>query len=320
MNRSGSVVGIILVLALVAGRFFWKDLVGLFASPAPAAFPTRSLRPLTQKPSDGEAAPKQHVLGAKVQLTPLERSRLKPLGVVLSPGPAGRLAFSYRESDDPNDYTAVTFLLNAALFRTLSDQVFRFLPLQEDLPVVVTRCGIANAYWSRDTRSIVLCTELVDHFHAVFRSAPPAEQRAGVEGALLFTLTHELGHAAEDVLQLKLTGRAEDNADQFATLLLLAMGEQGLRAVLAAASWFRAEGGAELRAGRIAFWDEHALNAQRYINLLCYLYGQDPFRHVFLVGDQLLPATRATRCGDEYQRMRAGWKEELDRRLKTPLP
>jgi len=335
MSRNSSIGAVVLVLALIATRFFWKDIVELVApsKPAPVAFTTPGTRiqwaPKTGQgasntkisvPGAGGATGKQHIDFGNVQrVDATNRGKYIPLGQ-LAEGPTGRLVFSYEASQDPNDYTAVTFLVNRPLFQSLSNQVYTYLPLEQDLPVVVARCGKINAFWAPEERIIVLCTELIDFFYQVFRRLPQVEQRAAVDGALLFTLTHEVGHAAEDLLGLKLVGRAEDNADQFAVLLLLAMGEPGLRAIKAASLWFSAQGAMQFATGQIPYWDEHTLDAQRYVNLLCYLYGKDPFRHVFLVGDGHLPPERARRCGDEYQRMRAGWKEQLDLRLKRPLP
>src|SRR3954453_16695765 len=49
-------------------------------------------------------------------------------------------------------------------------------------------------------------------------------------GNTLFTLTHELGHAVISEFQLPVIGREEDAADAFATLALLHVGSDGLRA------------------------------------------------------------------------------------------
>jgi hypothetical protein len=313
MSRLSGIGGALVVIALVVFKIWGQDIVHWVASASADSSVTVAPKGVVL-PSKGEAKLQQ------LKLVPIDRARLRRLPVHVEEAPTGRLVFSYEESDNPNDYSAVTFAVNTPLFRSLSNEVYRYLPLEKDLPVVVATCHQANAFWNRETEMIVLCTELFDHFNSLFSGLrDPSARKAAVDGALLFTLTHELGHATEDLLKLKLTGMSESNADQFATLLLLAMGESGLMAIRNAAAWFEATGQAELR-GRIAFWDEHGLNLERYVNLLCYLYGKSPFKHAFLVGAGLLPVRRAERCGDEFERMRAGWKSQLDGRLKQPLP
>ena len=55
-------------------------------------------------------------------------------------------------------------------------------------------------------------------------------------------------------------------------------------------------------------WDEHALDIQRYYNVLCMLYGSDPERFEALPNQIELPWQRAWTCADhEYDRsVRAG--------------
>ena len=66
-------------------------------------------------------------------------------------------------------------------------------------------------------------------------------------------------------------------------------------------------------------WDEHSLDAQRFYNISCWLYGASPFRYVNLVAQGLLPAERAARCGDELNDLRRGWKQIAEPKLKRPF-
>jgi hypothetical protein len=61
----------------------------------------------------------------------------------------------------------------------------------------------------------------------------------------------------------------------------------------------------------LAFADEHSLGKQRYFNILCWIYGQDPDTHPDLIGPRVLPPNRAERCPGEFQRMVGSWEKLL---------
>ncbi len=89
--------------------------------------------------------------------------------------------------------------------------------------------GKANAWYSPDKHEITLCWEDIALTSILLsrREAWAAER---------WTIAHEGGHARVDILDLSLPGGEESNADQFATVLLLSMGD--LEGVLAAADYF----------------------------------------------------------------------------------
>lgn len=83
---------------------------------------------------------------------------------------------------------------------------------------------------------------------------------------------------------------------------------------------------ARLRAGAILFralaegrgticsedvWDEHALHEQRETNILCWLYGYDPFTVTFIPASFPEATGRLQRCGPEYQQTETAWETLL---------
>ena len=117
-------------------------------------------------------------------------------------------------------------------------------------------------------------------------------------------MSHELGHALIHVLELPITGREEDAADQLATLLLVDGSQHGLLAAAAAAQWFGDQSVWFVSRGEFA--DEHGLNQQRYYNILCWTYGANPTAHAELLA--YVPAARAQRCPAEYAQMQGSWE------------
>ena len=187
-----------------------------------------------------------------------------------------------------------------------------WIALPHDVTIGFEKCGEPNAYYHPERRSVSLCYELVgDLDDALGGDADDAGAQA-VSDALLFTTLHEVGHALVDVLDIPIAGREEDAVDQLAAVMLVDGSEEGSEAAVNGASGL-ASGEEEL--DDLAFADEHALGLQRFYNVLCLVYGQDPGGYADWVNDGTLPAERAEGCEAEYAHVSRSW----DRLLKPYL-
>jgi hypothetical protein len=186
--------------------------------------------------------------------------------------------------------------------------------LPRQVAIGVAECGMTNAFYHPDHRAIVLCYELVDDIVAEFRydGLTQQQQDQAIIGALSFVFFHELGHALIHEYNLPITGREEDVADQIATYILAEA--DPISAYWAAQYWIQKDdpGDTGLLKGlfrsSLDFADEHALDEQRFFNVLCWTYGGDPQGRSYLL--ELIPPARAQRCPSEYSRM-AGALETL---------
>ncbi|MGI9294176.1 MAG: DUF4344 domain-containing metallopeptidase [Pseudomonadales bacterium] len=125
-----------------------------------------------------------------------------------------------------------------------------------------------------------------------------------------FTLCHELTHVLISTFDLPVLGREEDAADQISTLCFLhptdknGRDPQAVEKLVAVADAWRLEWELDKDSGGTAYWDEHALDIQRYYHVLCVLYGSDPQRFEKLPDQLELPWQRAWSCADyEYDRV-----------------
>jgi hypothetical protein len=206
--------------------------------------------------------------------------------------------------------------------RLLEDTVHELngvFALPSDVPVVLRECGEVNAFYDPETREISLCYELIEHFSEIFMADVQTDEEAeeagtAVAGATMFTFFHEMGHALIDLYDLPVTGREEDAVDQLATMILLQGGDEGETAALDGANSFVSEEESEL--DDLTFWDEHSLDEQRFYNVVCWSYGNNPEGLQSLVDDETLPADRAERCPAEYARMSRSWDKLLDPYVK----
>jgi hypothetical protein len=189
------------------------------------------------------------------------------------------------------------------------------LKLPRKVTLMLDECGVANALYDPDTSRIVLCYELFADLARRIGQIEEAETLIG--GAFSFILLHELGHALIDQLDLPVTGREEDAADQLATVALIDADEGGVDAVAGAAVWF-ASLATDGEIDTLEFADEHGLNAQRFYNLLCWVYGADPAANADVVGEDGLPESRAGQCPAEYARLSASWERPLGPHAARP--
>lgn len=182
-----------------------------------------------------------------------------------------------------------------------------------DVTLTFAECGESNAFYRPETGVVTVCFELVDELDHLF--ADDRDRDQSVNDALLFTTMHEVGHALVNVLDLPVTGREEDAVDQLAALILVDGADDGDEAAINGVRGLPADG----QMDDMAFADEHALNGQRFYNVLCLVYGQDPDTYHDWVHDGTLPPERAERCPAEYDQTRAAWQKLLQPYLKADI-
>ncbi len=199
------------------------------------------------------------------------------------------------------------------LLEKAADKLNRSLILPHDIKLVTKDCGEVNAFYDGDARSVTVCYELMEHFYTVFRTDGLSEEKAYKKmfDAVRFAFLHEIGHALIDVYNLPITGSEEDAADRCSSFInLTELGEDGVRAVLAAADAFAIESRNPL-ANRRNLADEHLLQEQRFYNSLCMIYGSNTTKYAYILEEQYLPRERALKCPQEFGRMVDSWSNLL---------
>jgi len=182
-----------------------------------------------------------------------------------------------------------------------------------DVTLTFAECGESNAFYRPETGTVTVCFELVDELDHLFADDKDRDQ--SVNDALLFTTMHEVGHALVNVLDLPVTGREEDAVDQLAALILVDGADDGDEAAINGVRGLPDDG----QMDEMAFADEHALNGQRFYNVLCLVYGQDPDAYADWTRDGTLPPERADRCPTEYEQTRTAWQKLLLPYLKADI-
>jgi hypothetical protein len=142
-----------------------------------------------------------------------------------------------------------------------------------------------------------------------------------VAGNMLFVMLHELGHAAMHDMGLPILGREEDQADNFAIINLLKIGNKVSHRVLveAAKGWFLSDRRDRRDGEPQAYFDEHGLDQQRAYNIVCLVYGSDPAHMTDVADETKLPKDRRDSCvTSDYPSISSSWMSVLAPHRRAP--
>jgi hypothetical protein len=206
------------------------------------------------------------------------------------------------------------FLQSNESFDKVASGLSKMFAFPQEVTVVWTECGMVNASWDGQG-NIVMCYEMAEFLKTLFtkKVKDRKQLRLAVMSSLMFVFLHELGHGLIAMYKLPAVGREEDAADQLAALMLIQTGDVGLEIAMNGAQFFRL---LALSGSKTPFFDEHSLDAQRYYNLVCLVYGSSPDRLASLVGNDKLPASRARRCPREYNKVASAWSDLLNPHIR----
>ena len=325
----GSRLRIVLLVALAglaAAGCGKQEAVPAAAAPAPpvavvAPVVTAAAAPAKVPEAAAAAAPAPHPAAA-------EADPAAPAAV--DPTATGQLRVVFEPSKSTKSAPLAAKLRDAAAFTGLVKGLNAHLRLPRDLPIRFADCSAEQedqgAYYDEETRAILVCwsevREMADGFvrDAKADHEDPKEAEASLVGATLFTVLHEIAHALVHVLDLPITGREEDAADQLATWLLVSDADHaGADMAIDGALSFLHDAGAEDKDGEDpATWDEHSLSEQRFYNIVCWVYGSQPdaFGDLLESKDGPLPDDRAEVCPDEWKKLASAWPRLLEDHLR----
>lgn len=200
----------------------------------------------------------------------------------------------------------------------LPDYVNKTFRLPRPLPITYLENGEINASYSPSQHKITMSYDLGVYLYGLFKKSGSTNPAAQVRATMGFILLHEMGHALIGELALPQVGRGENAADEFAALYgPKIVGDRGHSLALDAAHWFRLMDKSAVDIKKLAFWDEHDLDTQRYYKILCNLYGSDPARFQNTISP-LVPYTRLRLAQERYPKKVERWERLFSSHLVQP--
>jgi len=293
-------------------------------APSPGNAPGPSRSPRNDAPANSQTAQS----GDKEGVTEQKPNALPPPkdgSLINSDGKGLSYIYHYFPPEDSKLRYAYQWAVDTHLFLNIPEieAIDGLFVVPRTLHYVGRQCGTINAFYDKKLGAIFLCYEMIDSLlqmgQALSKGAsdPKALTIEFVRDNLRFILLHESGHALIDLLDLPAVGREEDSVDQLAAVMLLWHADHGetkndLARVLQLASvWFKINSQSSGDPGVASFADEHSLDAQRYFNLLCIVYGLNPDQNGAIIEKGMLPKERAARCPAEASKINRSWARLL---------
>ena len=216
--------------------------------------------------------------------------------------------FQYRYGPNPNspyEYTSAQWIQDIEFLESEVAWLNENFRLPYDVYVEADECGEENAFYYPTEKKVTLCYEYIDHLDDVGSIIYEHESDSDlwldfVYDVMYATLYHEIAHAILDVYDLPYTGLEENVADQFEALMLIRT-EGGQDMLYNVGNYYLYESKSD---EPHPYWDTHGTNMQRFYNISCWAYGEDPAYNMDLIEDGWLPEDRAKWCEEEYEQIR----------------
>ncbi|MFC6281090.1 MULTISPECIES: DUF4344 domain-containing metallopeptidase [Polaromonas] len=242
----------------------------------------------------------------------------------------GRAIPFYGTSQDYTQQQLLDAVKRSNLAEQMAGMTTTALHLKNDIGVGFESCGSVNAFYSKQRRAVVICSEMIETIGKLaiadkdFVGKLPREQFAKVVDGLIWGIYfHELGHALIDTNRISTTGREEDVADQFAVWFALNYIDLSRQPILMPTIWFwremsKARNLPTMSQDQLRHFlsDEHSLDEQRIYNLACWAYGTNTPAGNGAARYAQLPEQRAQRCAGEYAAVERGMMSHFRKFLK----
>jgi len=251
----------------------------------------------------------------------INESVLRVLDNANRPGNVVDLRFSYgRRKSFRGSAADRTVLISEQGVYGVVGELKKKVAIPSEIRVAFKECGGPDSYYDDESHEINICYELIEAYSDLFSQThlTRTERDEATKGAVVAMFLHEVAHGLIDYWDLSITGREEDAADQFSTLILINGLPDGEKMALDGARSFKSLAVLEKDFEK-DYSDPHSLDEQRFYNTICLVYGRRPVRYEYLVRNGSIPVERAFQCEEDYARVNKSWQTLLAPHLVRSL-
>ncbi|MDX1901793.1 MAG: DUF4344 domain-containing metallopeptidase [Gammaproteobacteria bacterium] len=224
----------------------------------------------------------------------------------------------YFDTPKDEDYQNIEIVVKASnQFQNIIEGLNREFILPEDIFVKFS-IKDGPVYYPKN-KTIVMSYPFIAYLSGLYvNKYPKASSHAMVNfsiRATTFFFYHEMAHALINVLDLPIVSNEETAADNLAVIIALEYTNDGYDIVMDSAELFDILDHTTQTYAEDDLWDEHALNSQRFYNIICLTYGRDPDKVLAeLKNTKLLKfiKEKSAFCKDEYASQLQAWLKLLD--------
>lgn len=205
-------------------------------------------------------------------------------------------------------------------FQNIVDGLNREFIFPQDIKVEFSRKD--GPLYNPRTKTIIMSYDFIFYLTTIYvEKYPNASDDEMLNFSLeasTFLFYHELAHALIDVYHLPIVSNEETAADNLAVIIALEYTNDGYNVAMNSAEFFDLLDQTKKVYREDELWDEHALDSQRFFNIVCLTYGRYPSR----VKDELSSLKnkallkfireKGSFCKEEYKSQLQGWLRLLD--------
>lgn len=181
-------------------------------------------------------------------------------------------------------------------------------------------------YFDTGTHELVMSYDFIDYLIGLYMKQYPYADNKTLKYFTLdttqFFLYHEIAHALIDLYHIPIVSNEETAADNLAVIIALEYMDDGFDVVMNSAELFDLFDRDNEKYDEDELWDEHALDSQRFYNVICLTYGKFPekVKAEAKKNDSKVLLTfieaRGDYCIVEYERQLKNWGRLLEHHLK----
>lgn len=208
-------------------------------------------------------------------------------------------------------------LSDAPDFTKLIKQLNKKLPMTDAVILRFVDSADEGPFYDSEISEIHIPYQFWTYAYAMWdadfkRAKEPSSQKVLTrlsDDVLAHTILHEAAHAYIDKLSLPITGREENAADEFAALMLMELlPDDGPDMAISAADFFQIEGLEVTEIYDEDVFSAHALDDQRFYNLVCLIAGVSGNEDAYQILDGLeIEPDQIAQCTEDAHKRQKAW-------------
>lgn len=234
-----------------------------------------------------------------------------------------KLYFNKPKNKDYRDLGVV--LKESNQFQSIIDGINKEFILPENIKVIFS--DDEGPVYNPSTKTITMSYGFIFYATTLYVKRYPDASDEDIISFSIATATflfyHELAHALIDAYHLPIVSNEETAADNLAVILALEYTNDGYAIVIDSAELFDLLDSTNKTYDEDELWDVHALDSQRFYNILCLSYGKDPKAVMSdlkaLNNKNLLTFVReeGDSCKEQYTKQTEAWLHLLESHFRS---
>ena len=222
----------------------------------------------------------------------------------------GRIATPEPYSKDIRPEKIEVWLRHTQYFEKQVSDLNRHFKLPNNIYIGLGECQHKDAYYNKDSKTIIICYELIfdihDKFLKEYETNGITEKQATVMtlNVIDHIFYHQLAHALYDTLYSLDNQKIEKNNEQmmnsFANQIKRSMQQDSKdNKIISVASWFKIMSETQnTKSGNV--WNEHGIDFEKFFHMACENSGLDRIKTLNFMEKGFIPAEKLVQCKIKY--------------------